>query len=106
VLRVGRDSLHRIDQARGDHAMMRLLQRERQLLRRDREAREAVNRGLATRAKHFGWHYTDAGRRGAAAAVFFRGFAVTRSPGLLFRGLAALVGIAAAPRRRAHGDTA
>ena len=106
ALRVGRDSLHRIDQARGDHAMMRLLLRERQLLRRDREAREAVNRGLVTRAKHFGWHYTDAGRRGAAAAVFFRGFAVTRSPGLLFRGLAALVGIAAAPRRLAHVDTA
>lgn len=105
VLRVGRDSLHRVDQARGDRAMLRLLLRERRLLRRDREAREAVNRGLVARAKHFGWHYTDTGRRGAAAAVFLQGFAVTRSPALLFRGLAALVGVAAAPRPRTLANT-
>src|SRR5262249_43779904 len=93
LLRVGDDSLHRTDQARGDSAMRRLLLRERQLLRGDREARAAVHRGLVTRAKHFGWHHIDGGRRRAAAAVFFRGFLITGSPGLLFRGLAALLGL-------------
>ena len=93
LLRVGDDSLHRTDQVRGDSAMMRLLLRERLLLRGDHEARTAVHRGLITRAKHFGWHHLDAGRHGAAAAVFFRGFFVTRSPGLLCRGLAALLGV-------------
>jgi glycosyltransferase involved in cell wall biosynthesis len=104
LLRVGDDSLHRTDQARGDSAMIRLLLRERQLLRADPEARAAVHRGLVTRAKHFGWHHSDAGRRGAAAAVFFRGFVVTRSPGLLVRGLAALLGVTASGHRRAAAN--
>ena len=93
VLRVGDDSLHRIDQVAGDSAMIRLLIRERRLLRGDREARCAVRRGLVTRVKHFGWHHTDAGRRGAAAAVYVRGFLVTRAPALLVRALAAALGL-------------
>jgi hypothetical protein len=93
VLRVGDDSLHRLDQARGDSAMIRLLLRERPLLRDDREARAAVQRGLVTRVKHYGWHHRDAGRRRAAAAVFLRGFVITFSPGLLVRALAALLAL-------------
>jgi hypothetical protein len=90
---VGDDSLHRTDQARGDSAMIRLLLRERRLLRDDPEARAAVQRGLVTRVKHFGWHHRDAGRRRAAASVFLRGFVITLSPGLLVRALAALLGL-------------
>ena len=93
VLRVGEDSLHRTDQARGDTAMIRLLLRERRLLRGDREAKAAVQRGLVTRVKHFGWHHRDAGRHRAEAAVFLRGFVMTLSPGLLVRALAALMGL-------------
>ena len=93
VLRVGDDSLHRTDQARGDTAMIRLLLRERRLLNGDREARAAVQRGLVTRVKHFGWHHGDAGRRRAAAAVFLRGFVLTLSPGLLVRAFAVLLGL-------------
>ena len=93
VLRVGDDSLHRTDQARGDTAMIRLLLRERRLLNGDREARAAVQRGLVTRVKHFGWHHGDAGRRRAAAAVFLRGFVLTFSPGLLVRAFAVLLGL-------------
>jgi len=92
-LRVGDDSLHRTDQERGDSAMIRLLLRERQRQRGDREARAAVHRGLVTRAKHFGWHHINGGRRRAAARVFFRGFLITGAPGLFFRGVAALLGM-------------
>ena len=104
VLRVGDDSLHRIDQARGDSAMIRLLLHERHLLHGDREARAAVQRGLVTRVKHFGWHHSDAGRRRAAAAVFLRGFLITMSPGLLVRALAALLGLTAQPQPPQHGS--
>jgi glycosyltransferase involved in cell wall biosynthesis len=91
VLRVGADSLHRLDQARGDRAMIGLLLRERASLRGDREARAAVARGLVSRVKHFGWHLVDHGRRPEAAAVFLRGFLATGAPGLLGRAAAALV---------------
>jgi len=105
LLRVGDDSLHRTDQARGDSAMIRLLLRERRLLRDDPEARVAVQRGLVTRVKHFGWHHGDAGRRRAAASVFLRGFVITLSPGLLVRALAALLGLSSSwqPARAARG---
>jgi glycosyltransferase involved in cell wall biosynthesis len=91
VLRVGDDSLHRLDQARGERAMIRLLIRERALLRGDREALAAVERGLVSRVKHFGWHHLDSGRRRAAAAVFLRGFLLTLRAGLLVRAVAALM---------------
>jgi glycosyltransferase involved in cell wall biosynthesis len=91
VLRVGDDSLHRLDQARGERAMIRLLLRERALLRDDREALAAVERGLESRVKHFGWYYLGSGRRRAAAAVFLRGFLLTLRAGLLVRALAALM---------------
>jgi glycosyltransferase involved in cell wall biosynthesis len=91
VLRVGADSLHRVDQARGERAMIRRLLRERATLRGDAEALAAVRRGLVSRVKHFGWHYVDSGRRGAAAVVFLRGFMATLEPGLLGRAGAALL---------------
>jgi len=111
VLRVGDDSLHRTDQAAGDSAMIRQLIRERRSLRGDRQARGAVRRGLVSRVKHFGWHHTDAGRRGEAAAVFLRGFLVTRDLGLLVRAIVALAGLtsrgraARAARIAAEGGT-
>jgi glycosyltransferase involved in cell wall biosynthesis len=91
LLRVGSDSLHRVDQARGEQAMIALLQRQQRVLRHDRDACVAIRRGLIARTKHFGWHYTTRGRRRDAAAVFLRGFIATRSIGLLARAAAALV---------------
>ena len=91
LLRVGEDSLHRVDQARGEQAMITLLQRHQRLLRHDRDACTAIRRGLIARTKHFGWHYTTRGQRRDAAAVFLRGFMATRSLGLLARAAAALV---------------
>jgi glycosyltransferase involved in cell wall biosynthesis len=91
VLRVGSDSLHRVDQARGEQAMIALLQRHQRTLRHDRDACVAIRRGLITRTKHFGWHYTTRGRRRDAAAVFLRGFMATGSLGLLARAAAVLV---------------
>jgi hypothetical protein len=88
-----------VDQARGEQAMIRLLRRERGRLRGDREAVAAVERGLVRRVKHFGWHYLDTGRPGAAVRVLVRGFLVTRRPGLLARAVAALL-----PRRPARGE--
>jgi glycosyl transferase family 2 len=92
LLRVGDDSLHRTDQARGDGRMIRLLTRERRLARHDPQARAAAQRGIVRRVKFFAWHYHDAGRRRQAAAVFLRGFLVTFAPGLLARGVAVLLG--------------
>jgi hypothetical protein len=99
VLRVGDDSLHRLDQDAGDRAMLALLVRERADLAGDAEAQAAVRRGLVSRVKHLAWHHVRAGRRISAAAAFARGFALTRDPGLLLRAVAAL-----APWRAARAD--
>jgi glycosyltransferase involved in cell wall biosynthesis len=90
VLHISTDSLHIVDQSRGETAMIQLLLRERERARRrgDRAALAAVRRGLVSRIKHFAWHHVDAGRRGPAAAVFLRGFLLTVDPGLLARALA------------------
>jgi hypothetical protein len=88
VLHISPDSLHVMDQTRGEAAMIRLLARERASLKGDAEALAAVHRGLVTRVKHFGWHYVHRGRRARACRVFFEGFLLTRAPGLLARAVA------------------
>jgi Glycosyl transferase family 2 len=85
VLFISPDSLHVVDQSRGETAMVRLLNRERDRLAGDAEALAAVRRGLVTRIKHFGWHLLDQGRRTAACRVYLRGFALTGDLGLLAR---------------------
>jgi hypothetical protein len=85
VLTISPDSLHIVDQSRGETAMIRLLVRERRRLTGDPEALAAVRRGLVRRVKHFAWHHVDNGRRGRAAAVFFHGFTLTGDLGLLAR---------------------
>ena len=87
VLFISPDSLHIVDQSRGDEAMIRLLARERKRLAGDRAALAAVRRGLLRRTKHCGWNHLDHGRRALAFRVYLRGFALTRSPGLLLRAL-------------------
>jgi glycosyltransferase involved in cell wall biosynthesis len=88
VLHISADSLHVMDQTRGETAMIRLLARERAELNGDAEALAAVRRGLVTRVKHFGWHYVRRGQRFRACRVFLNGFALTGAPGLLARALA------------------
>jgi glycosyltransferase involved in cell wall biosynthesis len=88
VLHISPDSLHVVDQTRGETAMIRLLARERASLADDAEALAAVKRGLVTRVKHFGWYYLDRRQRARASRVFLRGFVLTRAPGLLARALA------------------
>lgn len=88
VLHISPDSLHLMDQTRGETAMIRLLARERGDLSGDAEALAAVRRGLVTRVKHFGWHYLDRGRRARASRVFLEGFALTGALGLFARALA------------------
>jgi glycosyltransferase involved in cell wall biosynthesis len=85
VLRLSSDSLHRVDQPRGETAMLRLLARERRTLRSDRDARAAVERGLRERVKAFAWYYDDTGHPLRAARVYLRGFRITRDPRLLLR---------------------
>ena len=84
-LRVSGDSLHRIDQPRGDTAMLRLLAREWRALRHDAEARAAARRGLRERVKQFAWYWERQGRRGAATVTYVRGAWIARDPGLLVR---------------------
>jgi glycosyltransferase involved in cell wall biosynthesis len=88
VLCISPDSLHILDQTRGETAMIELLSRERRAVAGDRPARAAVRRGLVARTKHFGWHCLDLGRRGRACAVFLRGFLLTGHLGLLARAAA------------------
>jgi glycosyltransferase involved in cell wall biosynthesis len=88
VLHISPDSLHILDQSRGETAMIRLLARERASLADDLEALAAVRRGLVSRIKHFAWHYADAGLRRRASAVFLHGFGLTGDLGLLARALA------------------
>jgi hypothetical protein len=90
VLHISPDSLHVMDQTRGERAMIRLLARERASasLAGDVEALAAVRRGLVTRVKHFGWHYVERGQRARASRVFVDGFALTGAPGLFARALA------------------
>lgn len=89
VLFISPDSLHILDQSRGEEAMIRLLLREQQRLVGDREALAAVRRGLVTRIKHCAWHHIDHGRRARACRVYLRGFACTGDVGLLLRAGAA-----------------
>ena len=84
-LRISGDSLHRIDQPRGDTAMLRLLARERRMLRDDVEARAAARRGLRERVKQFAWYWERLGRPWAATMTYARGAWIARDPGLLAR---------------------
>ena len=88
VLHISPDSLHILDQSRGERAMIQLLVRERDTLGNDLEALAAVRHGLVSRIKHFAWHYADAGHRRRAAAVFLQGFGLTGDLGLLARAIA------------------
>jgi hypothetical protein len=90
VIRVSPDSLHRLDQERGDRAMLDLLT-ERRRHAADAEAREAATRGIVRRVKHLGWHYVGTGRRIEGATMHLRSLVVTRKPSLLLRAGAALV---------------
>ena len=89
VLFISPDSLHVVDQSRGEAAMVRLLRREQGRLTGDPEGLAAVRRGLVTRIKHFGWHHLDHGRRARACRVFLDGFAITGDLGLLLRAVGA-----------------
>jgi glycosyltransferase involved in cell wall biosynthesis len=91
VLFISPDSLHLMDQSRGEEAMIQLLTREQERRAGDREALAAVHRGLVRRNKHFAWHHLDHGRRAAAFRVYLRGFALTGDVGLLLRSLAVWV---------------
>jgi hypothetical protein len=88
VLHISPDSLHILDQSRGETAMIRLLVRERDTVGNDVEALAAVRHGLVSRIKHFAWHYADAGHRRRAATVFLHGFGLTGDLGLLARAIA------------------
>jgi glycosyltransferase involved in cell wall biosynthesis len=88
MLFISPDSLHIVDQSRGETAMIRLLLRERLALTDDAEALAAVRRGLVRRTMHFAWHHVDRGRRAPAFRIFLRGFTLTGDLGLLARALA------------------
>jgi hypothetical protein len=71
VIRVSPDSLHHLDQERGDRAMLQLLaEHHRQAA--DTETRRAAARGIVRRSKHLGWYYVDSGRRIKGATTYLR----------------------------------
>ena len=97
VVRLSADSLHRLEQERGDRRMLQLLAAYRRTAG-DREARAAARRGIRCRARHQAWHHLDAGRRAAALATCLRWGLALPSPELLLRAAAAIVRL---PRRAA-----
>ena len=98
ILRISGDSLHRIDQPRGETAMLGLLARERDGLEGDRQALAAVRRGLRERVKQFAWYYEDRRQCATAIGIYWRGFRLMHDPELLLR--AALVWLPQAARDR------
>jgi len=90
VIRVSPDSLHHLDQERGDLAMLQLLaEHHRQAA--DAETRRAAARGIVRRSKHLGWYYVDSGRRIKGATTYMRSLLIAGEPSLLLRAGAALV---------------
>ena len=106
VLFISPDSLHIVDQSRGETAMMRLLLRERLSLAGDAEALAAVRRGLVRRTMHFAWYHIDRGRRVPAFRIFLRGFTLTGDLGLLARALAVWMPRALQPAPSRVGEIA
>ena len=88
ILRISRDSLHRIDQPRGETAMLGLLARERDALAGDPQALAAVRRGLRERVKQFAWYYEDRRQCATAIGIYLRGFRLMHDPELLLRAAA------------------
>ena len=97
VIRVSSDSLHRVEQARGDLQMLELLAAHRRGSA-DPDVRAAAGRGICNRARHLWWHELDASRRAAAAATCLRWGLALPSAELLLRAAASLV---RRPARRA-----
>jgi glycosyltransferase involved in cell wall biosynthesis len=85
VVRVSRDSIHRVQSERGRTAMLRLFSAEIQRCGDDREARQALRRGIVHLRKHLGWYYWDRGQRVAALRSHLRGFRETHDPQFLAR---------------------
>jgi len=101
VLFISPDSLHIVDQSRGEAAMLRLLAQEQSGLDGDIVAQAAVRRGLVRRTLHFAWHHIDHGRRLPAFRIYLHGFALTGDLGLFARALAVWL-----PRALQHPPTA
>jgi hypothetical protein len=97
VIRVSADSLHRLEQARGDLGMLELLAAHRRGST-DPDVRAAAGRGISGRARHLWWHELDAGRRSAAVAACLRWGLALPSAELLLRAAAGLLRL---PFRRA-----
>jgi glycosyltransferase involved in cell wall biosynthesis len=91
VLRVSKDSLHRIDAERGRSRMLRLLLAERARAAGDPEAAAAALAGITRLRKHQAWQHIRAGRHLAACGNYLAGFRETRNPLLLLRAVAALL---------------
>jgi len=90
VIRVSSDSLHRVEQARGDRQMLALLAAHR-AASADADVRAAAGRGICGRVRHLWWHELDAGRRSAAVGACLRWGLTLPSLELLLRAAAGLV---------------
>ncbi|MBI2216288.1 MAG: glycosyltransferase [Candidatus Rokubacteria bacterium] len=91
VLRVSKDSLHRIHAEHGRSRMVRLLLDERARLGSDPDADAAALAGITRLRKHQAWQYIQAGRPIAAFGNYVAGFRETGNALLLVRAVAALL---------------
>jgi glycosyltransferase involved in cell wall biosynthesis len=88
VLRISKDSEHRVHAERGRRAMLRRLARERRRHRGDPEVQAAIRAGRLRLRVQLGWYYAGQGRRVAAFRNHLAGFLQLREPELLARALA------------------
>jgi len=72
-------------------SLRRLIIREKQALRGDREAKRAANRAIAQFENDLGWIYLHAGRRMKSITTYCRGFAETGRPALLVKAALAVI---------------
>jgi glycosyltransferase involved in cell wall biosynthesis len=71
--------------------LVRVFKRERERLRQDAEAFNAVQRGLFAHFKRLGFCYLEAGKPSRAAATYLEGFKVTRDSRMILQAGAAFI---------------
>jgi glycosyltransferase involved in cell wall biosynthesis len=84
------DATHQIFREQDQLFLLSVFSREKSLLRDDREALSALNRGILNGCNNLGFHYLLSGRKIKSMVTYLWGFKETRNIKLLFRATGAI----------------
>jgi glycosyltransferase involved in cell wall biosynthesis len=87
------DATHQVFREQDQLFLLSVFSREKALLRDDREAVSAVNRGILSGCNNLGFHYLISGRKIKSIMTYLWGFKETRDIMLLFRAAGAVAPI-------------